>query len=99
MRLRHGDIVLINTIYRRRKKLEWNGYTNVRKKFWMPVPIPARTGIYLGTRTLCNGITEWEDEVGNVFIPEREGYIKALLVSFSTNENPVYAPYDESVHA
>ena len=44
-------------------------------------------GVVIGQRTLSNGIVEYDPEY-TAFIPKE--YIKAYLVSYSMNENPVY---------
>ena len=92
-----GDAITTSHVYVRytRSRPSKNGAWSVTVKVWEAVPIKPRTGIYLGKRTLWNGTRTWEDEVGNVFEPEE--HIQALLVCFSTNENPVYIPTEKDV--
>lgn len=89
-----GDDLTVDRVYRRctRYRTSEHGSWNVTLKVWEATSIEPRVGIYLGQRTLWNGTRTWEDEVGNVFEPEE--HIKALLVCFSTHENPVYVPID-----
>jgi hypothetical protein len=44
-------------------------------------------------------VRDWEDEVGAIFIPDKDGHFKAALVCFSTRENPVYVPVDAIAEA
>jgi hypothetical protein len=95
-----GDAVTVTRVYQRRTKYEHRiprQHYDTRMKVWEAWDIKPRRAIFLGLRTLCNGASEWEDEVGYVFDPDKEGYFKAALVCFSTRENPVYAPVD-SIH-
>lgn len=89
-----GDTLTITQVYRRRTRSVSNergsGYHT--RKEWYIWPIKERQAIFLGWRTLSNGVREWEDEVGAIYQPDKDGYIKAALVCFSTRENPVYVP-------
>ena len=90
-----GDEITANRVYVRhtRSRPSTHGAWSVTVKVWEAESINPRTGIYLGKRTLWNGTRTWEDEVGNGFEPEE--HIQALLVCFSTNENPVYVPIEQ----
>jgi len=87
-----GDIVTVTAVYHRRQQSHDDGRYTYTRKFWDVWNIAPRTAVFLGWRTLSNGRREWEPEVGAVFIPEKDGYIKSALVCFSTKENPVYVP-------
>jgi hypothetical protein len=89
-----GDVVTITRVYRRREHSRWNEKARCHEtvKAWEPWQVKERRAIFLGWRTLSNGIREWEPEAGAIFTPE--SYIKAALVCFSTKENPVYVPVD-----
>jgi hypothetical protein len=92
-----GDEITITQVYHRRERTRWNERSQHHEtlKVWEPWTVKPRPAIFLGWRTLVNGVREWYDpEVGNIFIPDKDGYIKAALVCFSTRENPVYAPVD-----
>lgn len=89
-----GDTVTITQVYRRRQRSRVIRNNSQTTKIWEAWPIKPRTAIYLGLRTLSNGVREWEDEVGAIYIPDTDGYIKAALVCFSTKENPVYVPVE-----
>jgi len=52
-----------------------------------------KVGLYIGQRTLADGIIEDGDyDEGRFFVPKK--YIEAALVVYSLNENPVYVPLD-----
>lgn len=93
-----GDNLTITQVYRRRERRRPGRYQDQVVKVWELWPITPRQAIFLGWRTLCNGTREWEDEVGAIFTPDKDGYFKAALVCFSTRENPVYVPA-ENDHA
>lgn len=88
-----GDEITVTQVYHRRTKYERRQHYDTRMKVWEAQPIKPRQAIFLGLRTLCNGSSEWEDEVGYVFDPDKGGHFKAMLVCFSTKENPVYVPF------
>jgi hypothetical protein len=90
-----GDPITVNQIYKRctRSRPSKHGAWSVTVKIWEAMPIKPREAIYLGKRTLWNGTRTWEDEVGNIFEPE--DHFTAMLVCFSTHENPVYVPMKE----
>lgn len=87
-----GSPVTITKIYHRRQHSQSDGRYTYTRKVWEPWAIKPRAALFLGWRTLINGRREWEPEVGAVFVPDKDGYIKAALVCFSTTENPVYVP-------
>jgi hypothetical protein len=93
-----GDTLIITQVYKRRERsvpVDGKGHVyHVTRKEWIIWPIKPRGAIFLGWRTLSNGVREWEDEVGAIFIPDKDGYLKAAMVCFSTRENPVYVPVE-----
>lgn len=92
-----GDMLTITQVYQRRTRYERclsRQQHSTRMRVWEAADIKPRQAIFLGLRTLCNGSSEWENEVGYVFDPDKDGYIKAALVCFSTKENPVYVPVE-----
>lgn len=56
-------------------------------KEWVEKPHEGE-GTIIGQRTLQNGFSIWEDEVGSVFTPKE--YIKAYLVVNDMNKKPFY---------
>lgn len=94
--MKFGDNVTVTQVYRRREQTRWNEryswYDTL--KVWELSAIKPRAAIFLGWRTLSNGVREWEPDVGAVYTPDKDGYIKAALVCFSSRENPVYVPVD-----
>lgn len=88
-----GDTITITQVYKRRTHYRQNDRRpDTTLKVWETWPIKERQAIFLGWRTLVDGVREWEDEVGGIFIPER--HFRAALVCFSTRENPVYVPIE-----
>ena len=61
--------------------------------FWECQVIPGREGIYIGKRTLSNGIRVWEGAMEE-FSYSPSIYFGVALVVFSPRENPVYVPLD-----
>jgi hypothetical protein len=55
-----------------------------------PLKVPV-TAVFLGYRTLSNGIVDFYPD--HIEYHGKE-YIRAALVSFGPHENPVYAPPD-----
>jgi len=56
---------------------------------------PPTAAIYLGTRTLRNGVLLREYEGGHVFQFHREGpVVRAALVCFGPRSNPCYVPLE-----
>lgn len=93
-----GSTITITKVYRRRTRYERRiprQHYDTRMKVWEAWEIKPRAAIFLGWRTLRNGASEWEDEVGFVF--DADSYFKVALVCFSTRENPVYVPVESVV--
>lgn len=78
----HGDKVIITAKYKR--NYTYNSAT------WVPHGIKNTLGIFLGYRTLKNGVLY--DDYGTQFEPKE--YVKAGLVSISPHMNPIYVPLD-----
>lgn len=92
-----GDTITVTRVYERRTRYRTNErfHSDDRVKVWELIEVKPRAAIFLGERTLRNGITSWEDEVGMIFTPDKDGHFRAALVCFSPHENPVYAPLDQ----
>lgn len=92
-----GCIVRCSKILKRRttykefpSKIEGLRNTRRRWKYWDEVQGSVKEGIFLGYRTLHNGTSEWESEVGYIF--DSHESFKAALVCPSDKKNPVYVP-------
>jgi len=58
-------------------------------KEWVTKELPKETEVMVvGIRTLSNGTTNWEDEIGNIFTPKE--YFRALLVVENMKRKPFY---------
>jgi hypothetical protein len=80
-----GDKVKCNAVLRRTR-------SRGGRRQWLGVPLTApQTAVFLGYRTLSNGLVEFY--VDHTVYRAGE-YIRAALVSFGPHENPVYAPLD-----
>lgn len=80
-----GSTVTTTAIYLRREKQV--GF-NATQKFWESAPTAPRLGIFIGWRTIADGVRHWEDSY--TFTPS--SYIRAALVVFSTRTKPVLVP-------
>ena len=87
----------------------WGGYTRIVErrdrnrpesyikyetwKTWIENKVPETEGIYLGTRTLQNGVRYWEgdDMDGGYYIFEARERFQVALVC-SPGKNPRYVP-------
>ncbi len=87
--MKFGDTITVDAVYRRRLRVH-ERQTN--EKFWDARAIKPREGIYIGQRTLSNGLRWFEDEVGMVYEPKH--YFRAALVVFNERENPVLVPIE-----
>lgn len=84
-----GDKVVVTEVYQRRGAAS----SGRSPKYWERKSIQRRKGLYIGTRTLANGVTEWVgSEEGYCFFPRE--HFKAALVVFSERERPVLVPID-----
>lgn len=90
-----GATVTVSQIYRRRTRI---GERNTDEKYWDVWAIKPRTALYIGARTLSNGVRWYEQEVGMVYEPRGER-IRAALVVFSARERPVLVPFDALTEA
>jgi hypothetical protein len=88
--IKFGAAVTANAVLRRRTRI---GERNTDEKYWDAWAIKPRTGLYIGARTLSNGVRWYEPEVGMVY--EAKGaHFRAALVVFSAKEKPVLVPFD-----
>lgn len=60
-------------------------------KYWSPAEFDS-AGIFLGYRTLSNGLRDYDLECGHTF--KGDDFFKAALVSPGPNLNPIYVPLD-----
>ena len=93
--LKFGSTVTVNAVLERRYKKEvrkgsMGGTFNAECKFWQEKAIAPRTGLLIGSRNLSNGTREWEGELGYIYSPDE--HFRAVVVVFSSAENPVYVP-------
>lgn len=88
-----GQKIIINSFLKRKiSYYEVNQSYKNRGKEWVDIPLEKdKIVIVLGIRTLSNGTTEHDPEVGTMYSPET--YLKALLVVGSLYEKPFYTPY------
>lgn len=85
-----GEKVIVSAVLVRRTRT-LRGYA--AEKTWQPRPMEPREGLYIGYRTLADGVRDAEDEVGYTFEPKR--HFRAALVVFSDRTNPVLVPLDQ----
>jgi hypothetical protein len=89
--MKYGDRVEYNQVLKRIYRYEQKDRYSTRIKEWKIVEISTnKTGMFLGYRWLSDGVTDWDSEVGYIYTPKK--YFKAMLVSPSEKENPVYVP-------
>lgn len=89
--MKYGDTIVVNEKYVRRSRWERDKLGNSRlRKEWLLVPYRV-DGIYLGTRTLQNGWSDYDDECGSMWAPIE--HFRVSLVSPSKNKNPIYVPF------
>ena len=67
-------------------------HTSQNWKVWERVPYTCVGAIFLGTRTLKNGIREFDSECGWSFDPKE--HFKAALICITGKLNPVFVPLD-----
>jgi hypothetical protein len=70
----------------------------VRTRFWEDRKFRegvTKEVIVIGVRTLSNGKTEYEEEVGNMYTPIT--YFKALLVVESLSSKPFYIKHPDTI--
>lgn len=76
---------------RHRQKID----INRDKKYWKKEHFTARTGIYLGLRTLSDGFAvHTEDDWYFEATFEATRIFPVALVALSKRENPIYVPLD-----
>jgi hypothetical protein len=91
--LKFGDRVVVANLMMRR--FSDDGHT----KAWEPWPAyikpkAPREGIFLGYRTLQNGIVHYGYGGDDPTTWEQTSTVRVALVCFSERENPLYAPLD-----
>lgn len=66
-----------------------------RRKFWHNFLVEKTAGVVVGTRTLSNGQSWFEDEVGYVYQPdEKGGIVQAVLIATHLRRRLVLVPPD-----
>lgn len=77
----------------RRMQTPFNG--GIRRKFWHTFLVPETIGVVVGTRTLSNGESWFEDEAGYVYRPdENAGRVSAVMIATHLRRKPVFAPLE-----
>ncbi len=94
--VKFGDLVSFANYYTRVCQVinadkEGQQYQSDYWKLWSQRPLDG-SGIFLGFRTLQDGIRRVDNYSGYYFIPK--AYFKAALVSPGPNTNPLYIPLD-----
>lgn len=84
-----GDKVVVSG---RLDRYTLGGMRSRRKQWRLQRWNTPRQGIYIGKRTLANGLAEFSYDEPIIFRPEE--YIFAALVVFNERENPVYVPFE-----
>jgi len=92
--LKHGDRVIVSASMRRvtGAKVGYQRY----EKSWQVFGTRDRHGIFLGWRTLANGVSEYGTFEEPTTFSAKE-HIKVALVSVSTTRNPIYVPLDKMI--
>jgi len=92
-----GDIVEFTDIYKRREKNErrindisGNSYC-VTVKYWNALEKKG-SGLYLGLRTISNGVRKYDDDDGFWYSPQE--YFTVALVCTGPRSNPIYVKLD-----
>lgn len=91
-----GEYIQVTERYKRRERerkqeiprLEGEYYCTW--KVWEKVPYAGGKCLFLGFRTLSNGIRDFDSDYGHTFIPKE--YFKVALVCPGPKYNPVYVP-------
>ena len=61
-----------------------------RRRYWIHMPIKRTEGIFLGYRTLSNGVVQTDSVGGPVWVPNI--HFVVFLVCPSRTQNPLYVP-------
>jgi hypothetical protein len=85
-------VIFSKVLYRKELQHPEKRYKRIKK--WLEKPVKEQSGIIIGKRTLSNGETEWEEEVGNIY--EGKEYFQALLIATSLSAKPVFIPMLEN---
>lgn len=87
--MKFGDRIKISNKLIRLCKYEGTDYNATEYKFWYRLPLKEVEVIFLGTRTLTNGIRRYDSEEGWSYSPKEK--IKAMLVCMNERTSPFYA--------
>lgn len=97
--IKFGDWIIVDSKLRRCCKYREQkicGFTRKeRYKFWKSIKIKEKKVVFLGTRTLMNGFTNYDFDYGYYF--EHEEAIKAALVCENSRNNPFYVLYENII--
>jgi len=88
--MKFGDKIIVN--HRLRRKSSY-GMTRETSKYWEEEKLTPIEAIVIGRRTLSNGISEWNGEIGIIYFPSK--YFKAILVVTDMKNNPFYVKEKE----
>lgn len=91
-----GDCVEITDKYVRRYEKRAGKMHSESWKVWRVQPFFRKTCIFLGERTLRDGIVHYDYEDGHTFISKE--HFQAALVSPGPKEKPVYVPFGAIKH-
>lgn len=89
-----GQRVKTTALFYRRKRPtrpEYPGGSYNRKQ-WERKDHLEKEGIFIGTRTLQNGVREYDSDCG--WIWHKDGHFEAALVVFNERQSPVPVPLD-----
>jgi hypothetical protein len=68
------------------------GYTEHRHlKYWERLPVKTE-GLFIGFRTLYDGVNKWDSDSGNTFYPK--SHFTAALVVPGPRRKPILVPMD-----
>lgn len=92
--LEMGDKVTVMQVYQK----YWGGPDDPRCfRGWEKITWPIREGIFLGYRTLREGIVYFSSDEGNAFVPINT--IGVGLVVFNERQNPEYVVIDSTLRS
>ncbi len=80
--IKHGQRVMFTEVFTRAGR--------GKSVFWQSRSVDVAKGVYLGVRTLRDGIVEFDHEAGCAFKCKRA--FRAALVSPGLQRNPIYVP-------
>ena len=62
------------------------------RKQWERSDHDPKEGVFIGTRTLQDGVRQWDSDYGREWIKER--HFEAALVVYNERQSPVHVPLD-----